>query len=206
MKKQIFHFNLIEIVLCVAVISFGVVVILGMLPKGLRAAKNTATVSYASEVIEQMGYYFQDQGIGGVAAASLDDCIAPDEDGIKANYAKLLDGAVSGFTATGIHGVYRYGNAYVIVIGSTQNVDGEKVNNVVFSGLLRVAKTNGKDYKLSLTHSHADDTTVCDCDAASDKFTRREGAGVKTVFMELSYPLSVDYASRSKSYYSFDAE
>lgn len=206
MKKRIFYFNLIEIVLCVAVISFGVVVILGMLPKGLRAAKNTATVSYVSEVIEQMGYYIQDQGTGSVTASTLDGCTAPDKKEIVDSYAKLLEGSVPNFTATGIHGVYKHGDAYVVVIGNSEEIDGERVNNVVFSGLLRVAKVDRKNYKAALTHSHADDKTVCDCDSASDKFSRQEGNSVKTVFMELSYPLSVDYDSRSKSYYSFDAE
>ena len=44
MKVKINHFNLIEIVLTVAVIAFGVVVILGMLPKGLRAARNAGSI------------------------------------------------------------------------------------------------------------------------------------------------------------------
>jgi len=192
--------------LCVAVISFGVVVILGMLPKGLRAAKNTATVSYVSEVIEQMGSYIQEQGSGSVTATTLDDSLAPDKEEVKKNYVQLLEGSVSGFTPTGIYGVYKYGDAYVIVIGNSEEIDGEKVNYVIFSGLLRVAKVTRKDYKTALTHSHTDDTVVCDCDAASDKFSRQEGKGVKTIFMELSYPLALDYDSRSKSYYSFDAE
>ena len=57
MKKKIYHFNLIEIVLTVAVIAFGVVIILGMLPKGLRAARNAGIESFATDVIDQMCNY-----------------------------------------------------------------------------------------------------------------------------------------------------
>ena len=83
MKKQRYNFNLIEIVLTVAVISFGVVVILGMLPKGLRAARNTATVSYASEVMEQMGYYIQNQNLANLPSDFADVADSAD---VKAKY------------------------------------------------------------------------------------------------------------------------
>ena len=64
MKIKKHYFNLIEILLTVAVISLGVVVILGMLPKGLRASRNVAAVSYASGVIEEFGTFLQKNGAG----------------------------------------------------------------------------------------------------------------------------------------------
>ena len=216
MTKKIHYFNLIEIVLTVAVISFGVVVILGMLPKGLRASRNAATVSYASEIMEQMGYYIQAQGTSG-----LDDEFANVEDSttIAKNYVNLLmkNNNQTNFSPAGVQGVYKYTGesakgVYVIVLGNNETVDGEEVNNVLFSGMLRVAvKTDTPNYAAKVEHSH-DDTAGCyggsgdPCGSKSDDFKVTKAKDVKTVYMELSYPLSVDYAARSKSYYSFDAQ
>ena len=216
MTKKIHYFNLIEIVLTVAVISFGVVVILGMLPKGLRASRNAATVSYASEIMEQMGYYIQAQGTSG-----LDDEFADvaDSKNITDKYVELLmkTSNQTNFSRAGVEGVFRYTGesakgVYVIVLGNNETVDGEDVNNVLFSGMLRVAvKTDTPNYAAKVEHSH-DDTAGCyggsgdPCGSKSDDFKVTKAKDVKTVYMELSYPLSVDYAARSKSYYSFDAQ
>ena len=214
MSKRRYNFNLIEIVLTVAVISFGVVVILGMLPKGLRAARNTATVSYASEVMEQMGYYIQKQNLN-----NLPDSFANVEDSsdVKSKYMSLIQGAVSGFNSTGITDVYQYtagatAGVYIIVVGNTEEVNGENVTNVVFSGMLRVAKSESDLYKLGVNHSHTDDAGCYPasgdpCGSSDGDFAKQSASKkITTVHMELSYPLSVDYASRSKSYYTFDAQ
>lgn len=219
MRRKIHYFNLIEIVLTVAVISFGVVVILGMLPKGLRASRNAATVSYASEIMEQMGYYIQSQGTTG-----LDDEFANVEDSktIAADYIKLLmKTSVPNdlpFSRAGVEGVFRYTGesakgVYVIVIGNNETVDGEEVKNVLFSGMLRVAvKTDTPNYAARVDHSgHADDAGCYPasgdpCGSKDEDFKVEKAQDIKTVYMELSYPLSVDYAARSKSYYSFDAQ
>ena len=216
MTKKIHYFNLIEIVLTVAVISFGVVVILGMLPKGLRASRNAATVSYASEIMEQMGYYIQAQGTSG-----LDDEFANVEDSptIAKNYVNLLmkNNNQTNFSPAGVQGVYKYTGesakgVYVIVLGNNETVDGENVNNVLFSGMLRVALvTNTPNYAAKVEHSH-DDKAGCypasgdPCGSKDEDFKVEKAQDIKTVYMELSYPLSVDYAARSKSYYSFDAQ
>ena len=216
MTKKIHYFNLIEIVLTVAVISFGVVVILGMLPKGLRASRNAATVSYASEIMEQMGYYIQAQGTSG-----LDDEFANVEDSptIAKNYVNLLmkNNNQTNFSPAGVQGVYKYTGesakgVYVIVLGNNETVDGEDVNNVLFSGMLRVALvTNTPNYAAKVEHSH-DDKAGCypasgdPCGSKDEDFKVKKAQDIKTVYMELSYPLSVDYAARSKSYYSFDAQ
>lgn len=217
MRRKIHYFNLIEIVLTVAVISFGVVVILGMLPKGLRASRNAATVSYASEIMEQMGYYIQSQGTTG-----LDDKFANVEDSktIAADYIKLLmkNNSQTNFSPAGVQGVYKYTGesakgVYVIVLGNNETVDGEEVNNVLFSGMLRVAvKTDTPNYAARVDHSgHADDAGCYPasgdpCGSKDEDFKVEKAQNIKTVYMELSYPLSVDYAARSKSYYSFDAQ
>ena len=210
MKKQRYNFNLIEIVLTVAVISFGVVVILGMLPKGLRAARNTATVSYASEVMEQMGYYIQNQNLANLPSDFADVADSAD---VKAKYMSLIKGATTGFNATGITDVYQYTagatkGVYIIVVGNTETINGEDATNVVFSGMLRVAKSESDLNRIAARHSCTEAADNCSqtCGLADTEFENKPATGkITTVHMELSYPLSVDYASRSKSYYTFDA-
>ena len=72
MNKR-YNFNLIEIVLTVAVVAFGVVIILGMLPKGMTAARNASAASYASSVIEQIGTALQLQGASKIESTSFSD-------------------------------------------------------------------------------------------------------------------------------------
>ena len=217
MKKKICYFNLIEILLTVAVIAFGVVVILGMLPKGLRASRNAATVSYASEVIEQMGYYLQQQGVAsGVKKGKYDNDVV-DKPEILRDYSLLAkeNASVSGFTATGINGVYKYDDStYVIVIGNTEEIDGETVNNVIFSGMLRICTAESDNFRLAAKHNHGDSvgcfagSSVCGSkpvQSSSDMgdFEISNDAKVSTVYMELSYPLSVEYSARSKIWNPF---
>ena len=226
MKIRVYHFNLIEIVLTVAVITFGVVLILGMLPKGLNAARNTATLSYASEVMEQMGYYLQQASINNqtsnVPTSRAADSVL-DNANIVSNYTQLIarsqpsgglppnevSGVPANFAATGIHGVYRYtpdNGVYVIVIGNTEVVDGEPETNVVFSGALRVWRENTAVNSITLSDSnHANGShNSGECNCNLDNYTVRNNTEVRTVHMELSYPLSKEYAARSKTYYSFD--
>ena len=229
MKIRVYHFNLIEIILTVAVITFGVALILGMLPKGLSAARNTATLSYASEVMEQTGQYLQQASINNqtshVPTSRAADSVL-DNSNIVDNYMRLIAGSQpssgglppnevssvpNNFQATGIHGVYRYtpsDGVYVIVIGNTEIVDGEPETNVVFSGALRVwSDTTPVRYMALNNHnsgSHAAGTD-CNCDPGSQSnHTVNNNINIRTVHMELSYPLSKEYAARSKTYYSFD--
>lgn len=61
------RFNLIEILLTVAVIAFGVSVILGMLPRGLSMTRSAALESYTSEIIDQMAGHMFELGPGDLA-------------------------------------------------------------------------------------------------------------------------------------------
>ena len=230
MKIRVYHFNLIEIVLTVAVMTFGVALILGMLPKGLNAARNTATLSYASEVMEQMGHYMQQSSINGntsyVPTSRAADSVLDNSD-IVDNYMRLIastqlpangtpDNVVSSvpanFQATGIHGVYRYepnNGVYVIVIGNTEIVDGEPETNVVFSGVLRVWSDSANvNYVAHTSHTNGSHATgsECNCDPVQSNYTVRNNLDIRTVHMELSYPLNKEYAVRSKAYYSFDVQ
>lgn len=231
MKIRVYHFNLIEIVLTVAVITFGVVLILGMLPKGLNAARNTATLSYASEVMEQIGHYLQLSTINNqtshVPTSQAVNSVLDNTD-ITDNYMRLIaqsqpgsnhvpdhvaSGIPSNFQSTGMHGVYRYtpsNGVYVIVIGNTEIVDGEPETNVVFSGVIRVwsEATNVRRVTLNghANGSHASDSE-CNCDISNGHYSvSNSNWPIRTVHMELSYPLSKEYAARSKSYYSFDVQ
>ena len=65
--KHAMRFNLIEILLTVAVIAFGVAVILGMLPRGLALTRSAGMESYASEIIDQMAGYMFEIGTGNLS-------------------------------------------------------------------------------------------------------------------------------------------
>ncbi|MBE6368962.1 MAG: hypothetical protein E7056_02230 [Lentisphaerae bacterium] len=247
MKKRIYHFNLIEIVLTVAVIAFGVVVILGMLPKGLRATRNAAAVSYASGVIEQLGGYLQSRGLTSNGTDNIEcedfdeNFSAVDEKDILNNYTKLaeyiyrpndlpiktaaetekkLGDKFKPFST----GVFKYADAkdvYVIVMGDSREIDGERENRLDFSGMIRVCMQKEPEIKVAaITHNGVavandpDSSHECfnsdgdqQCGLDSDDFTARKvklnGA---VIYMELSYPLSLPYAERTKTYYSFDVK
>ena len=245
MKKRIYHFNLIEIVLTVAVIAFGVVVILGMLPKGLRATRNAAAVSYASGVIEQLGGYLQMRGLktdsnDNIECEDFDEnADAVDEKDILENYTRLAEyiyrpGDLPNKTAAETEkklgdkfkpfstGVFKYADAkdvYVVVMGDSREVNGERENRLDFSGMIRLCVKKSPEIKVAaITHagvaagSEPDSSHECfdadgnqKCGLNSTDFSARKielkGA---TVYMELSYPLSLPYADRSKVYYSFD--
>lgn len=111
------HFNLIEILLTVAVIAFGVSVILGMLPRGLALTRSAGMESYASEIIDQMAGYMFELGVSGMSGlrdcstetkekdyikamlGSNDDTPTPLDKNIMKGYLKLIgsndNGAVS---------------------------------------------------------------------------------------------------------------
>ncbi len=209
MKKKIYCFNLIEIVLTVAVISFGVAVILGMLPKGLRAARNTATVSYVSEVMEQMGYYLQ-RASSATLPNSMPSLSNNQENTIQDNYVRLIGGATGDFAATGMNGIFRFtpeDGVYVISVGNTEDVDGDHQTNVVFSGILKVWAETTHVHHMGLnghTNGGHSGTGDCNCNAAQGDFEIKTNLNIRTVHMELSYPLSVEENARSKTYYSFD--
>ena len=224
MKKQKNYFNLIEILLTVAVIAFGVTVILGMLPKGMRASRNSAAVSYASDVIEQIGGYLQKNGAGAVNKKDGFDNV--EDNKIMKDYVKLVEyaydptKAISGddYRRTGTAGVFKCKDkdAYVVVMGDVQDVDGEKEYRIDFSGLLRVCKKDAKGNFIAIDHSKHPASESCfkekeHCGSAGigkagKGFTLEKDVDIlgSTVYMELSYPLSLPYDERTKRYYSFD--
>ena len=104
MKVKINHFNLIEIVLTVAVIAFGVVVILGMLPKGLRAARNAGMESFATDVIDQMCNYL---AYSNSAREELEEITTFPDLNAHNNlmYIKLLSGDSDGFKKVNVYGL-----------------------------------------------------------------------------------------------------
>ena len=224
MKIRKNYFNLIEIVLTVAVISFGVVVILGMLPKGMRASRNAAAVSYASEVIDQIGGYLLKHGAGHVTATSFDDAVSADDATIMKEYTQLVEYAYDptrdpggSYKRTGTAGVFRYNDkdAYVVVMGDEQEIDGEKNQRIDFSGLLRICKnSDAKGKFVAIDHDNTPEhKCFADPDHCGSAGIDKSGKGFKveekalkgaTVYIELSYPLSLPYADRTKRYFSFD--
>ena len=226
MKKQKNYFNLIEILLTVAVIAFGVTVILGMLPKGMRASRNSAAVSYASDVIEQIGGYLQKNGANNINATSFDAAIDKNDSNVMKDYISLVEYAydptktISGdsYSKTGTAGVFRCKDkdAYVVVMGDVQEVDGEKEYRIDFSGLLRVCKKDVKGNFIAIDHSKHSESASCfendeycgiaGIDKSGRGFTLEKDVDIlgSTVYMELSYPLSLPYDERTKRYYSFD--
>lgn len=163
MKISQYRFNLIEIVLTVAVISFGVAVILGMLPRGLQAVRNAAMESYSSEVIDQMASYLQQRGASSITVEVksneeknfLKDIKADTEEDIMTKYPQLLTQGdlgkefdISGFNRTNATGVFRYSDGtddkdksiYVVVMGDEVKVGDDVRRQIDFSGMIRTWK------------------------------------------------------------------
>ena len=222
MKKRIFHFNLIEIVLTVAVISFGVVVILGMLPKGLRATRNAGIESYASDIIDQMSTFIINDSTARSNINTFATFDPADFDDL--NYVALLSGSVStpdadaggDFPQVNIYGMSRHSSInglYAIVRGENISVGTDTEARVDFSGLLYVWRSTSRYRTLSANHAAGlDDNKLHDCGNGSGgsrcsfeyTTTNVHNSDGFTVNMELSYPLSVPYAERTKRYYSFE--
>ena len=225
MKRQ-YNFNLIEIVLAVAVIAFGVVIVLGMLPKGLNASRNAATVSYASSVIDQIGGALFKEGTAGIKSDNFNNS-ARDAEDITKNYIALaayiddreglenssLKNKFSYFS----RGMFKYKDAddvYVVVMGDSREINGERETRLDFSGMIRVCKksdvkTAAAVIKHSSTGEHEcfDEDGNANCVTNSDKFEKKERElSGSTVYIELSYPLSRPWADRTKVYYSFDVK
>ena len=223
------HFNLIEILLTVAVIAFGVSVILGMLPRGLLMTREAGVESYASEIIDQMaGFFFTEPnavlGLPGTAP-DITDAI---DSSVMSNYSGLLkymdltpvqSPESDYFTGTGTSGVFRRASGvYVIVMGDAyDDGDGETETRVDFSGMLRVWQETPSVHIVALNadaissetgegdehfpNLRADVTGGADFSAIA-----ASSPGVVRVCMELSYPLSRPYNQRTKRYYSFEVK
>ena len=219
MNKR-YNFNLIEIVLTVAVEAFGVVIILGMLPKGMTAARNASAASYASSVIEQIGTALQLQGASKIESTSFsDNQSACDDESICKNYVGLVS-SINGepdeevmskykLFASGVFKHTDFKDVYVVVMGNSEEIDGERITNLDFSGMIRVCKKDGTtmtvpaiDHTSDANHEcfGSDGKLKCTLSVADQNY-----AG-STVYMELSYPLSLPYADRTKLYYSFDVK
>ena len=170
MKKSQYNFNLIEIVLTVAVISFGVTVILGMLPRGLQAVRNAGMESYSSEVIDQMASYLQQRGASSITVTKkaseekdfLKDIDADIDEFIMKKYPLLVDQSDLGkifddndiedkekklnFKRTNATGIFSYTendidkSIYVVVMGDEVKVDDDVRRQIDFSGMIRIWK------------------------------------------------------------------
>ena len=219
MKVKINHFNLIEIVLTVAVIAFGVAVVLGMLPKGLRAAKNAGIESFATDVIDQMCNYL-----------SYSNSVDSELDAFKANvyekldnydslnHVALLSGASGGFKQVNIYGIASRADStdndkkgvYVIVRGEPISVDiGESEAVIDFSGLLYVWTSDASYSYLNANHTGSETDKMHDCGKEGCSFSNGKidkSSQTVQVNMELSYPLSLPYEDRTKRYYSFEVK
>ena len=213
MKVKINHFNLIEIVLTVAVIAFGVVVILGMLPKGLRAARNAGMESFAADVIDQMcNYLTYSKSVSKELEKITTFPDLSEYDNIK--YVQLLSGDSGDFKQVNVYGLAASTakkGLYAIVRGETVNNGGDNEAVVDFSGLLYVWRSPAK-YSCVAEKQHKGDDAhkkMHDCGKEGCTFERKtvdESDRTVQVNMELSYPLSLPYAERTKRYYSFEVE
>lgn len=217
MKKKIYHFNLIEIVLTVAVIAFGVVIILGMLPKGLRAARNAGIESFATDVIDQMCNYLTYSNSVSAELKAFDENVyknLKDYDNLK--YVALLSGDVDDFKKVNIYGLAPHKTKkglYAIVRGDILAVEKDGANTIGeavidFSGLLYVW-TSGTSYSyLKANHTGSETDKMHDCGKEGCTFSKDIKPAGQTiqVNMELSYPLSLPYDDRTKRYYSFEVK
>ena len=239
-----YSFNLIEIILTVAVIAFGVVVILGMLPKGLKASRTAGLESYSSEIVDQMASYLQANGAAGITPEFttdtaernfLNDFVSDDTTDrlIMSSYPALagyndlsqaLPGSLSShFTRTNTAGVFQLNGShsyeesvYIIVMGDTYTDDvggdHETETRIDFSGMLRVWKRPRAYERVRIT-PHVSGTHDCYANHEESSYalevedapmTSTGNIRGATVCMELSYPLSLPYAERTKRYYSFE--
>lgn len=210
MKVKISHFNLIEIVLTVAVIAFGVVVVLGMLPKGLQAAKNAGIESFATDVIDQMCNYLTYHTGGNNLPSGYDTSLnIADYDDL--DHVALLNGSSDGFQQVNIYGLAPHSSVnglYAIVRGESRTVNSVTENSIDFSGMLYVWQSPAYHSRLEANHSGSDSGIMHDCGKEHCSFSRDRIQSVRTVQinMELSYPLSLPYSERAKRYYSFEVQ
>ncbi len=176
MKITKHYFNLIEILLTVAVISLGIVIVLGMLPKGLRASRSVAAVSYASGVIEEIGTFLQKQGADYITQTSdFDDDVINDIDHeILINDCLYLIEHKDSITSTAITtdndsdyrwcspGLFKLEKAdnksvedvYIVVMGDRQEIDGEYETRLDFSGMIRICKDESPvGYFIAVKHT-----------------------------------------------------
>ena len=225
MKACKHYFNLIEIVLTVAVVAFGVVIILGMLPKGMTATRNVAAVSYASSVIDQIGGALQQHGADSINSTAFNSSAisSTTEKTVTQDYPKLvmyIDNIAAMPSAlkdkyipfaTGVFKCEDLNDVYLVVMGNSEEIDGERINNIDFSGMIRVCKKDSSEGSIiKLAHSSHDENHTClkdsdgslQCSLQSDKHVFETA----TVYIELSFPLSRPYDERQKMYYSFDAK
>ena len=209
MKIRKNHFNLIEIVLTVAVIAFGVVMILGMLPKGLRAARNAGVESFATDVIDQMSNYLatSKSAVNELNEYSSIDLSLYD----NLVYEELLVGSRGGFRQVNVYGVASNTSTkglYAVVRGEQVAVSSDENEFAIdFSGLLYVWRSPAKYSCLKAAHNGEDaDKKIHDCGKEKCDFRRETKDSIQSVQvnMELSYPLSLPYAERTKRYYSFE--
>ena len=223
MKKKIYHFNLIEIVLTVAVIAFGVVIILGMLPKGLRAARNAGIESFATDVIDQMCNYLSYSNSVNLELDPFKDDVYKNLDRYDSlNHVALLSGESGGFKKVNIYGIAARANSadndkkgvYVIVRGEELAVDKEgntPISEAVvdFSGLLYVWTSDASYSYLKANHTGSETDKMHDCGQNGCSFSNGKidkSSQTVQVNMELSYPLSLPYDDRTKRYYSFEVK
>lgn len=215
MKVKINHFNLIEIVLTVAVIAFGVVIVLGMLPKGLRAAKNAGIESFATDVIDQMCNYLSYSNSVESALEGFNESEYNNLDNYDTlDYVKLLSSDVEDFKKVNIYGLAPHKSkkgVYVIVRGENLLVDTSTSEAVVdFSGLLYVWTSDaGYSFLKEDNHKGSETDKMHDCGKEGCTFSKdTKSASSRTiqVNMELSYPLSLPYEDRTKRYYSFEVK
>ncbi len=246
--KTRYRFNLIEIILTVAVIAFGVVVILGMLPKGLTATRAAGFESYASEIVDQMGNYLQRNGAAAIKPECADDTAEKNfidsfvSDGdtdklIMNSYPKLVEyndlslnmassPLSDDFTRTNTAGVFKLKDGssddqksvYLIVMGDKyeDDVDGDSEANyrVDFTGMLRTWKRPRNYERVRIQHQAAGTHDCFDKGCESHYELEVEEVPLSAsgtdpfkgavVCMELSFPLSLPYAERTKRYYSFE--
>lgn len=59
LRNKRFHFNMIEIVLAIAILAFGFASILGLFPVAIKTVKATQTESVVSDAVEDLSVYFR---------------------------------------------------------------------------------------------------------------------------------------------------
>lgn len=202
---------MIEVVLAMAIIAFGMSSILGLFPVGLNALKSSMADNYCSDALDQMVGYLKNQaeysstkyttltGAGGLPdAAGLTTILGASRsnvvngstlDGFSTSFlgdyrANVTSTFSRVFTDMNIFQVQTYSMPYLYFIVQGQITS----KNIDFSAMLLV-------WKSPVTYN------VKDSSGIASQRTDTTYANLAGINFEISWPLEKPYAQREKRYY-----
>jgi len=221
MKKpptiKIYHFNMIEVVLAMAIIAFGMSSILGLFPVGLNALKSSMADNYCSDSIDQMVGYLKNQAEYSsttyTALITNSTTGLRDAAGLTAILGANRANAVNGSTLDGFRDTF-------LADYRTSNFTGTSTFKRVFTdmNIFQVQTYNNMPYLYFIAQGQMTSKSIDfsamllvwkspviynmkDSAGGISQCTDTTYAKFSGINFELSWPLEKPYAQREKRYY-----